>query len=146
MNAKQSYRESSVAGSGPVRLVVLLYEQAIEDLRRASAAQIRGDVEGRTREINHALLVIGHLEGSLDKNAGAKVAENLQKFYGLLRMNLITAQCQQSPELLEKQIEQLIEVRDAWLEVERTTATAQASPGTDPKTGDQQRPSIDWKV
>ena len=46
MNPSLSYREAAVAGASPLRLVILLYEQGLEDLRRALAAQNRGDIEG----------------------------------------------------------------------------------------------------
>ena len=124
MNPGLMYREAAVAGASPVRLVILLYEQAIEDLRRALAAQQKGAIEARTREINHAILVLGHLEATLDKGQGGRVAENLQNFYQQLRAGLTEAQARQSSSLLEKQISLLIEVRDGWLEVERQLRAA----------------------
>ena len=120
MNPRLAYREAAVAGASPVRLVILLYEQAIEDLRRSLAAQKSGDIEARTREINHAILVLGHLEATLDKEQGGRVAQNLQTFYQQMRAGLTEAQVRQSPALLEKQISLLMEVRDAWQEVERS--------------------------
>lgn len=122
-----------------MRLVALLYEQAIEDLRRALAALGRGDVEGRTREINHAMLVIGHLQSSLDKDQGGQVAANLERFYKQVRAGLVEAQLRQSPAVLEQQISHLMLVRDAWCEVERTSAApppmatpAQPAPDQEP--------------
>ena len=123
MNPGLSYREAAVAGASPVRLVILLYEQAMEDLRRALAAHSRGDIEGRTREINHAILVIGHLESTLDPEQGGKVAENLALFYRHLRSALVEAQCQQSAAGMEQAIAQLVQVHGAWCEVERATAS-----------------------
>src|SRR5208282_3224396 len=78
--------------------------------------------EGRTREINHALMVIAQLQGSLDMERGGEVARNLAKFYALLRAGLTEAQVKQSARILEQQISQLVEVHEAWLEVERATA------------------------
>jgi flagellar protein FliS len=122
MNARSSYRESSVRGANPVRLVIILYEQAIEDLRRAILALDRGDIEARTREINHAVLVIAQLQSSLDMERGGDVARSLARFYGVLRAGLAEAQQKQSASLLEQQISQLAAVHEAWLEVERATA------------------------
>jgi flagellar protein FliS len=122
MNPGLSYRESSVAGADPLRLVILLYEQAIEDLRRAAEANARGDVERRTGEINHALLVIGHLQATLDRDHGGIVADNLNLFYDQLRSGLIAAQCAQSTERIERQISYLILVRDAWCGLEKNLA------------------------
>jgi flagellar protein FliS len=126
MDAKFSYREAAVRGASPIRLVICLYEQAIEDLRRAVLALEKGDVAARTREINHALKVIGQLQGSLDMERGGEVAKNLVSFYGALRAGLNEAQARQSSRILEQQISQLATVHEAWLEVERVTA-----PGAD---------------
>ena len=124
MNARMSYREAAVRGASPMRLVILLYEQAIDDVQRALAAHLRGDIEGRTREINHAILIIAHLEATLDKEQGGQVAKNLARFYELVRTSLVEAQCKQSAALLERQISHLIEVHEAWCIVEKDLAPA----------------------
>jgi len=119
MNPRFSYREAAVQGSSPVRLVVLLYEQLIQDLRRALVALENNDITARTREINHAIVVLGYLQGTLDKERGGAVALNLERFYNQTRTGLLEAHCQQSPTLLERQIKLLMQVRQAWCEVER---------------------------
>jgi flagellar secretion chaperone FliS len=124
MDARSSYREATVRGASPARLVLCLYEQAIEDLRRAVIAQEGGDIEGRTRGINHALLVVAQLQGTLDMERGGEVARNLSKFYNVVRTGLIEAQARQSARLIEQQISQLAIVHEAWLEVERATTPA----------------------
>lgn len=120
MNPGLSYRETAVAGASPVRLVILLYEQVVEDLRRALDAQRHNDVEGRTREINHAILVLGHLQATLDKDQGGRVSSNLERFYEQVRVGLVEAQFQQSELALEQQISCVMRVHDAWCEVERS--------------------------
>jgi flagellar secretion chaperone FliS len=135
MNAELRYREAAVAGASPLRLVSLLYEQAIEDLRRAIDAQTRRDIEARTRHINHAILVLGHLEATLDKDQGGEVAENLQRFYQQSRSALVEAQFKQSIRLLEQQISFLTQIREAWGEVERATASPQTEVPNSPSPG-----------
>lgn len=121
MDARSSYREAAVCGASPMRLVLCLYEQAIEDLRRAVAALATSDIATRTRLINHALMVIGQLQGTLDMDRGGAVARNLERFYVLLRAGLVEAQATQSRNILEQQISQLTTVYEAWQEVERRT-------------------------
>lgn len=123
MDAQLSYREAAARGASPVKLVVLLYEQALDDLGHALVALERGEIEARTRRINHAIVVIGQLHASLDLEQGGKVAHNLERFYGLVRRGLMAAQFQQSARVLQEQISHLLLVRDAWLEVERAAAT-----------------------
>lgn len=114
-----------------MRLVLSLYEQAIEDLRRAVIAMEKGAIEARTREINHALMVIAHLQGSLDMERGGEVAKNLARFYALVRAGLTEAQLKQSSSLLQQQIAQLVDVHEAWVVVEHGAATPNPpSPGS----------------
>jgi flagellin-specific chaperone FliS len=141
MNPRLTYRESAVAGASPVRQVILLYEQAIEDLRRALAAcsasqatgQLAGQaasqstlqisarqIEDRTRHINHANLILGYLQSSLDHERGGTVAVHLDRFYNQVRAGLVEAQYRQSPDAIERQISLLVEVHEAWCEVERS--------------------------
>jgi flagellar protein FliS len=148
MDASLHYREDAVRGASPVRLVICLYEQAIKDLRRAVLALEKGDIEARTRGINHALSVIAQLQGSLDMERGGDVARNLARFYNVVRSGLVEAQVRQSTKILEQQISQLAIVHGAWLEVERATAAptppsegpAQAGPSTHPR----ETPPTDW--
>ena len=148
MDARLSYREAAVRGASPVRLVVLLYEQALVDLRQALAALEQGDVEARTRAINHAVLVIGQLQSTLDMQRGGEVARNLERFYNLLRHNLVNAQFRQSAQELRAQIAHLMTLREAWVAVERATSpkenAAESSPVPPPGEGDG--PSTQWNA
>jgi len=146
MNPRLSYLEASVRGANPVRLVILLYEQAIEDLRRALAAHRRGDIEGRTREVDHAMLVLGHLQATLDKDQGGRVAVNLARFYEQLRSGLVDAQFKQSATGLEQQISDLMQVHEAWCEVDRINAPpAIASSPSQPGVEEQPSP-VEWNA
>jgi len=130
-----------------VRLVVLLYEQAIADLGVALAAQQCGDIEERTRGINHAILVLGHLEASLNNEHGGAVAWNLKRFYQQVRAGLIDAQCRQSAGAIQQQISLLMIVHEAWCEVERTTTTpADAPTASSTSSASGQRGTTKWKA
>jgi flagellar protein FliS len=120
-NPRNLYREIAADSGTPLHGVVLLYEQAIEDIRRAVAALHRGDIEVRTSELNHALLVVGQLQSVLDMERGGDVARNLDRFYSLLRIRLLEAQVRVSATILEEQMKLLLLVREAWVELERTT-------------------------
>jgi|SRR5579863_2558756 flagellar secretion chaperone FliS len=132
MDAKLSYREAAVRGATPVRLVVLLYEQAIEDLRRARVAFDQGEIETRTARINHAIVVIGHLQSSLDLEQGGDVARNLERFYIMLRAALVETQFRQSTFQLDQQISLLMQVHEAWCQVEPRNAAVPPVPQSNP--------------
>lgn len=119
ISPRTAYREADVRGATAARLVVLLYEQAIQDLRHAAQAMEANNIELRTNYINHALDVIGRLQATLDMERGGAVACNLLDFYKALRANLWKAQLYVSKETLLQQITDLLAVREAWAEVER---------------------------
>ncbi len=111
------YREASVRGATSVELVVLLYEQVIQDLGRAARAIDEHDIEGRTGQINHALSVIAHLRGTLNLELGGQVARHLDRFYEILVNDILLASMQGSKEVLVKQIDFLLMLREAWVKV-----------------------------
>lgn len=126
MDPLQAYRESEVAGDNPVHLVVLLYDQLLRDIRRALEALRRNDVVARCSELDHALVVLSQLQHTLNLENGGEVAETLDRFYNLVRSNLLLASTQQSPDLLEAQHRQILAVREAWIQVERQHVSAPA--------------------
>jgi flagellar protein FliS len=127
-DARTLYRESAVRGASPVRLVVLLYEQIVEDLRRAAKAIDEKRIAKRTDAINHAILIIGHLQSKLNHEAGGEVARNLERFYNQSRQKLLEAQCQGSKDILSEQISLLLELRDAWTVVDQAEARSASLP------------------
>jgi len=144
------YRESAVRGASPVQLVVMLYEQIAEDLRRAVRAIDENRIEARTNAINHALAVIGHLQNNLNHTAGGQVAQNLERFYNVSRQTLLEAQFKGSKEILTAQMSLFLNLRDAWTEVDQAEA-ARSAPTAAPlqETGSapfDQEVHADWKV
>jgi flagellin-specific chaperone FliS len=100
-------------------LVVRLYEQMIEDMRHVAIAIEKNDIERRSNRIKHALLVIGHLQSSLDFANGGKVAQDLKHFYEALRQNVVWVQFHPSKRGAAQVITDLLALREAWIEVER---------------------------
>jgi flagellar secretion chaperone FliS len=149
MTIQQSYREAAVQGASPVQLVVRLYEQLIEDLRQAAIAIEQNAIERRTRRINHAILVIGHLQSPLDFAGGGKVARDLNYFYDGLRQSVVRVQFQPSKLALAQLITDLLAVRKAWIEVERAEMVSVAPPASmilSAAAGTESDPlRVDWK-
>jgi flagellar protein FliS len=127
MDPRIAYRQADARGATSLRLVVLLYEQIIQDLRQASLAIDQNNIELRTKRINHALDVICLLQATLNLERGGQVAQNLVRFYDTIRANLCEAQFQASKEILARQVTDLLSVREAWEQVERLEGAAPIS-------------------
>ncbi|HZQ23156.1 MAG TPA: flagellar export chaperone FliS [Terriglobales bacterium] len=150
MDPSSAYREASAQSGNPVHLVVLAYEQLVRDLRRALTAWQDHDIEKRTHEIDHALVVLAQLQGTLDMELGGEVARNLERFYNGLRASLLQAQIDGATDILQKQIANILSLREAWLEVERATSPAGphtpiASPAAGGRTANPEEISSDWR-
>src|SRR5271166_6592911 len=113
MNIRQSYREAAIRGANPIALIVRLYEQMIEDMRHVANAVEQNNIELRSNRIKHAILVIGHLQSSLDFECGGKVALDLDNFYNALRENVVWVQFHPSKRGVTQVITDLIAVREA---------------------------------
>jgi flagellar protein FliS len=125
MNAtEQAYRRTAAEGASGFGLLIALYDALAADLRRAAEAQRRGDIEQRSKEIKHALLVIGYLDDWIDRKEGGELAQKLIAFYANLRTTLIEAQIRQSPEFLEEQMAIVIAIRGTWQDLELRAARA----------------------
>jgi flagellar secretion chaperone FliS len=117
--AKLAYRENAVRGATPIELVVILFDAAIDDMRRAVTAIKNGDIEERATAIRHALLVLQQLQGTLDFDRGGPAARQFEQFYNLIRAKLLESQLRNSPELMQQQIQFMSEVRDCWVQAEK---------------------------
>ena len=93
--------------------------RSFKTLTQAVQAVEQNDIERRTKLINHAILVIGHLQSPLDFENGGKVARDLDHFYNVLRQNLVQVQLHPSKAGICQLITDLLAVREGWIEVER---------------------------
>jgi flagellar protein FliS len=110
-----------VEGASPVGLVVLLYGGAVTNLMRAIAAVDAGNVEKRVLELNKALAIITQLQGTLDFEKGGAVAVQLDKFYHVMRSQILEASIKNSKPLLEDLVKHMSSLKEAWQQVERET-------------------------
>lgn len=115
-------------------MVILLFDSAIQDMRRALAAMGRGDVEARSSEIGHALIVLQQLQGTLDFERGGSAARQFEQFYNLVRAKLLEAQIRGSSDLMRQQIRYMSEVRDCWTHAKRVLQPL-PDPATAPVAG-----------
>jgi flagellar secretion chaperone FliS len=128
LEAKLAYRENAVCGANPIELVVILFDAAIDDMRRAALAIEAGDIEQRATAIRHAMLVLQQLQGTLDFEKGGQVARRFEQFYNLIRAKLLESQLRNSPKLMQQQIRFMSEVRECWMHAEKQLQ-AKRNPG-----------------
>jgi len=113
-----AYRQSMTRTASPLGLVIMLYDTAINSLRRAAYSMSLGDIESRTHELGHVITVLGQLQSTLNMEEGGDVAQQLQSYYSLLRSKVLEAAIKQSETILQHCIRHMCQVREAWQKVE----------------------------
>ncbi len=115
-----AYRQAATRQASVVGLVIALYDTLIGNLRRAAEAIERGDIQSRCDELIHGFKVLQQLDAMLDMERGGETAVKNRRFYNLLRGQMLTAQFKLSSETLKKQIGLILEVRQAWQQIDNT--------------------------
>jgi len=137
--ADLTYRKTAAAGASGFGLLIAFYDTLAGDLRRAAEAERENDIARRCREVNHALLVIGHLEEWVTQGPGGELANQLAAFYTSLRRGLVEAQVRRSARLLETQMKRVLELRETWQQFDLQAAPAR--PEILPPTWREQEPA-----
>jgi len=116
------YLENMVANANPVRLVIMLYEKAINCLENVIEI---GDTEDFDRQrskyddMGRALEIVSVLDASLDMEKGGEIAKNLREIYWSLMDELTYQMLKEDRERLERIIKILKDLKSSWEEVEK---------------------------
>ena len=105
---------SRVVDADPHRLVALLLEGAGERIRRAEACLAAGDQALKGKAIGEACAIIGHLNGSLDHEAGGEIAGNLSALYEYVLQRLTEANLNNDVVPLQESLSLIGEIEGAW--------------------------------
>jgi flagellar protein FliS len=131
-----SYVQASACGASPIGLVVSLYDTILRDFVRALAAVEAGDVETRVFELNHALLVMAHLQSVLDHQRGGEAAKQFDRFYSVTRWKIVEANIQSTPESLEELIHLYGGMRQAWYQAGQQLSVDQQQTPSNTRSAD----------
>ncbi len=117
---------SSVAEDDPQRLILMLYDGALERIAAARGCMGQGLVTEKSELISRALAIVGELRGTLDLVRGGTIAAHLDDLYEYVARRLVEANAGNRPELLDEASSLLRELRLAWSAI---AAGAAHSPG-----------------
>ena len=112
------YRRASIQQASVVGLVMALHDTLIGNLRRAAEAVDKNDIQGRCAELVHGFKVLTQLDAMLDMKNGGETARKIRRFYTFVRGQMLEAQFKLSSKILRDQIRIVMEVRQAWEQVD----------------------------
>jgi flagellar protein FliS len=112
------YKQTDIITADRGKLVVLLYEGAINYLISAKKSIQEGDIEGKCNSVTRAMDIVQELNYSLKMQEGGTIATNLRRLYWFMEKHLIKAKIErQSTRKIDEVISILSELCEAWREI-----------------------------
>ena len=106
--------ESIVSEASPHKLVEILYENAIKNLKLAKIFIEQKNFEKKAFHLNKALSIITELRSGVDMERGKEVAENLVALYDYCYRTTFQASIKNEVGFIEEVISLLEPVAEAW--------------------------------
>jgi flagellar protein FliS len=146
MNYKiNSYQKVEVETNDPIKLVIMLFEGAINFTEKAKRRMMDNKVAEKGILITKVMAIVDELHSSLDMEKGGEVAANMNRIYHYIRERLTDANMKNDPSVLTEVIRHFRVLKDAWVKVysEQKQTSQQKQPATPsqmPTTGYQAAP------
>jgi flagellar protein FliS len=108
---------SRVDAADPHGLIMMLMDGALERVASARGAMDHGDKEAKNRLIHRAVAIVEELRASLNLEAGGQIAANMGDLYEYCGRQLVRANAENRPEMLDEVGNLLREIRSAWIQI-----------------------------
>jgi flagellar protein FliS len=121
--ARRQYTRDAILSASPARLLTMLYDRLLLDLRRAEAAQDTADWQTASDNLLHAQDIIAELSATL-RPGGWNGADGLRALYDYVRVALVNANIHRDPARTREAIALLTPLQETW----HTAADAPQTP------------------
>jgi flagellar protein FliS len=106
------YKQTAVKTANRGQIVIMLYEAAIQNVKKAAVAIDQKDIPAKGMAIGKAHDIINELLNTLDFEVGGNIAKDLERLYNFMTEQLVKANLEISKEPLQtvqKLLETLLE-------------------------------------
>ena len=117
ISASENYLANDVMTATPQKLQLMLIETAIRSVERGRRQWQEGDDDKACEALIHAQEVVGHLLGSIDRDADTRLAAKVASVYLFVFRNLMEANYQRDQQKLVDALRILKIERETWREV-----------------------------
>ena len=115
--AVKAYKKTNVESADNLKLVVMCYEAAINDLRTAKELHEQKEIDSCYDKLRHAQDIITELLVGLDYERGGEIAQSLSQLYNFVLRQLIGINSRQDTSCYQQLIDMLGELKSAWEQV-----------------------------
>ena len=110
------YQNIQVTTSNPEKILIMLYDGAINFTKIAIDRLAKGDRAGKGMYISKAHAIVAELMGTLNHEVGGEIAGQLDRLYRYLIDELIAANINNNPGNLENAVRIMTTMRGTWVE------------------------------
>ena len=107
----KQYQTSNITTATPEKLMIPLFDGAIQFLQKAKAAIAENNYKARSENIDGARKIIREFMRTIDLENGNDVSKQLFKLYNRMAMNLIKANVQRNSDKIDEVISDLTNIR-----------------------------------
>ncbi|SEM94052.1 flagellar protein FliS [Ligilactobacillus sp. WC1T17] len=118
-NHRDDYLRNQVLSASPSRLIEMLIERAIKDVKQAKIALDNKDIQATNKHILHAQDIVTELKADVDLKVEGDVPKQIVAMYNLLENNLIRANVNKDQEHLDIALSMLTDWLDTWQQVSK---------------------------
>ena len=124
----KQYQTSNITTATPEKLMILLFDGALQFLQKAKTAIAENNLKERSENIEGARKIIRELMRTIDLENGNDVAKKLFRLYNKMAMNLIKANVQRSSDKIDEVIVDITNIRWGFqkaIEIQNGTITVE---------------------
>ena len=125
-----NYKENEVLGAAPEKLVLMLYEGAVNFLKRLDDMDYSKNIETKSYNINKAYDILSSLSGSLDMQY-KEISDPLFSLYTYMQKLLVQANMDNDPTKVAQVIKMIAELKDSWQQAMGKVAIEKVSAQTE---------------
>lgn len=107
----KQYQTSNITTATPEKLMIMLFDGAIQFLQKAKTAIEEKNLKDRSENIESARKIVRELMRTIDLENGNDVSKSLFRLYNKMAMKLIKANVSRNTELIEEVLEDIINIR-----------------------------------
>lgn len=107
----KQYQTSNITTATPEKLMILLFDGALQFLQKAKIAIAENNIKDRSENIEGARKIIRELMRTIDLENGNNVAKQLFRLYNKMAMNLIKANIQRDSSKIDEVIQDITNIR-----------------------------------
>ena len=110
------YQKTQVSSSNPEKILIMLYDGAINFTKIALDKMNKGDRAGKGKYIGNAQAIVAELMNTLNHDTAPVIAKDLERLYIYIINEYIAANISNVPQHLEHVVRILTMLRDTWVE------------------------------